>query len=206
MNQKEFDYINTQLVNKYGKDDSGRPKWRLVENTPALTERRYGTFTKWDEHGNWLGETTEVREVPKYNYIPFGIYIIEQLYFTPNLPAELAMAMLSNNGTYEPRWPFMDREMNYLEPTIEGCDFIVEAVMRTITPRPKIKSLKEESDERKASDREKLDDEIPELAHGLVHGSAVKHDETKQEMWDRGESSEASSTPQPVDASNSTSE
>lgn len=140
-------FINIQLAKKYGKADDGRPNWRIVLNEKSLTEKRYSSAWKYDRHGNFLAEENGVREMPKYSYIPYGVWILEQLIFTPKerLPKELAMVDENCHGTYEPRWPFMTKDYKPLDPMLEGCDFIIESnsVLNRAKRKSQIKTRKQ---------------------------------------------------------------
>ena len=113
--------INKALLVKYGKDIAGYPMYRLVQNGRALTEKRIGDFRIYYGH-IFLREEHGCLEVPKYNYIPDGRWILEKLFYTDN-------PELTTQRTYEPMHVF---ELNgeYQRPNYKACEFLIESALK----------------------------------------------------------------------------
>lgn len=105
--------INKELEKKYGIDFARRPMYRIVQNI-NLPEKR---FIEID--GNKV-----MTELPKYNYLPEGVWILEKLFYTSN--PELAM-----NYSYEPVYAFLDPKTGgYQAPNLNATIFVVECSLK----------------------------------------------------------------------------
>ena len=103
--------LNQRLIETFGKDVNGNAKYRLVQNTKNLTEKR----TRQIDLFRW--ETSEYR---KYNYIPDDYWILEQLFYTDS-------AELTTKATYEPVWVFIAHDGSYQEPVYNALVFIIKS-------------------------------------------------------------------------------
>lgn len=138
---------NKLLKEFFGYDLRGRPNFRLVW-TPNQYEKRFGSFT--DFYGSIIiREVEEVREVPKYPYLP-PCWILEKLVFSPH-----PHLVESGNGHYELFWAFLTKDRKPVTPTFTSIIFLIRMVLWG--PR-KTKSYYE--DQQSAKDRK----EIAEMA------------------------------------------
>jgi hypothetical protein len=114
--------INKELVHKYGRTLSGDPIYRLVQNHRSLTEKRKGQF---DIYAGEIFIRTEygVHEVPKYNYVEEGRWILEKFFNTTN-------PELCSNKTYEPLWVFQGPAGEYQRPNLKAVILIIESALR----------------------------------------------------------------------------
>lgn len=103
--------INKKLVETYGCELDGRPRYRLVWSDSA-TELRRGVHTKWYKK-IWLGEWIGVKECKKYTYI-HERWILEKLQFFP-----VKELVDSEKGHYEPIWVFYDPQGGYQRPELK---------------------------------------------------------------------------------------
>lgn len=112
--------INKRLLKIFGKDVNGYSMYRIVQNGRSLTEKRT-VFSGIFLFGK---EQRSIKEVPKYNYIDPGIWILEKLFYTTNLE-------LANTVTYEPIWTFTDPKTGgYQEPVYNAIEFIIKCLER----------------------------------------------------------------------------
>lgn len=116
-----YKLINKELDKKYGRElTTNLPKFRIVQNI-NLMEVRIGTFERF--MGDlFLGRDFGAQEVPKYDYVPDGYWILEEIAFNdnPELPVKI---------TYEPRWIFYwPVTFEYQKPNLKACIHIVERI------------------------------------------------------------------------------
>lgn len=118
---ENLDRINDQLINLFGTDTvTGRAMWRIVWSEDQF-EKRLMDVT--DEGLSLL--TPEVREVPKYRQWIREKYVLERLVLVPEVSQkELAGVKLS----YEPIFPFEDKNGNALPPNIDAAKFVIDTV------------------------------------------------------------------------------
>lgn len=109
--------INTRLGDRYGIAWNGMPILRVVWSNDQLEKRR----TKFSDAGIEL-PYVEVREVPKYGYIP-DKYILEQL-----VAVDPGTTDLIEKISYEPLWTFADKAGFPLPPKWEVCVFVMDLV------------------------------------------------------------------------------
>ena len=117
----EVKKINRLLVDHFGIDTStGQPMWRVVWSDDQYEKR----LTDRIDSGLQLLHP-EVRELPKYKqWIPHR-WVLEQLVVVPYLnEKDLPATKLS----YEPMFPFEDKQGNFLPPNFEACKFVVDLV------------------------------------------------------------------------------
>lgn len=110
-------------MNKWLSDNGGErtddklPNYRLVWSE-EIFEARLSTFRDFDSSGAiFLREVTEVRTVPKYNYIK-NRWILEK-YFGYSADE------IKNGDGYECIYCFEDKNGNFLVPTIKVLDIIL---------------------------------------------------------------------------------
>lgn len=95
-----YKIINKAIAEKYGKSITGDPIYRLTQNQRNLTEKRRGIFNIFYGH-IFIRTEKGVKEVPKYNYIDDGIWILEKFDYTNN-------PELATKSSYEPIYVFTD--------------------------------------------------------------------------------------------------
>lgn len=138
------DEINIKLIDTYGLDISGQPRYRVVWSNDE-TEVRVGTFNEF--YGDIFVRTTSgAKQVPKYNYLD-NRWILEVLIPTNN--PELLTKM-----SYEPLYVFENRKREYLPLNWDA----ITAVINTIQNRERkpAKTEKQEWDDETADfEREK---------------------------------------------------
>lgn len=107
-------------LNKQDKNPANEPIYRLVWADDQIETRR-GIFREF--YGNiFLRETSGFQQVRKYSYLK-GRWILEkwlppELVFTPDIPE-------SHNGSYEPLFPFEDKNGNPLPLSLRVVELIV---------------------------------------------------------------------------------
>lgn len=102
------------------------PHYRLVYG-PDQFEKRLGTFIK---HYPIYAEVTEVREVPKYDFV-IPCYILES-------KALYEGNEIMNHNGWEICFPFIDVNGNAAEPTFEAVRFMMKELLtekRVTTPK-----------------------------------------------------------------------
>lgn len=105
--------INRELKNKYGKTVDGFAMYRVIQNL-NLTEKR--KVEEWRiSHGNIAWKEWVVKELPKYNYIQPGRWILEQFFHNESHE-------LTDNRSYEPVWVFNENQ----NPNLKACIFLIE--------------------------------------------------------------------------------
>lgn len=124
MSPTDVEILNKMLKNKYGVDTiTGLPIWRIVWAADQY-EKRIDTFDDRDANGNLIRQVTELRECPKYQWIKDN-HILERLVMIPySNQIEMAGLKLS----YELIFRFMDKNLNYLPPKFEVCEFVIETI------------------------------------------------------------------------------
>lgn len=134
--------INRELLSKYGKTSSGKPMYRLVQNSRGYTEKRKGNFKIYAGE-IFIREEYGVHEVPKYNYVEEGIWILERYFNTTN-------PELCANHTYEPIWIFRTPDGGYQKPNLRAVILIVESSLRgpsnVLTPPTEEEQISKESE------------------------------------------------------------
>ena len=117
--------INKRLEDVYGKDTvTGRAIWRVVWSNDEM-EKQFLSFTPDGVeliYPQWF-------EVPKYKMIGIeDTYILERLVLVPDISAGDITVRMS----YEPMWPFRDRNGFPLPPKWEVCEFVIYNVYQRL--------------------------------------------------------------------------
>jgi len=166
-----IDSLNKQLRDLYGVDTvSGLPIWRIVWSETQF-EKRLTNFTD----GGIELLYPEIRELPKYRQWIQEKYVLEQLVVVPAINLnELGGAKVS----YEPKYVYMDKGMNYAPPCIEVSQFIIDTIYAAMgkSSLAKYKDSNERPDEREVRlqriERELFGNET-EVGDALAHGEGV---------------------------------
>jgi len=120
-----LDVLNKRLLDHYGYAHPEHQLWRVVWADTSYTEKRHGTFTKYDEHGNYLGEETGVEIRPRYSNI-HNKYVLERFMFVPDgVETDLVEPF-----SYYPMWTFMDKFGQPLPAKWEAIEVIIDNVER----------------------------------------------------------------------------
>ena len=114
----DAEIINESLKKQYGVDINLRPFYRIVQNH-NLTEKRLASIF----YGEIEIPGKKAVETLKYNYLPDGYWILEQLFNTSN-------PELVQNFTYEPVYVFKGPDGEYQEPNLRACQFLVACIRR----------------------------------------------------------------------------
>lgn len=125
------------------------------------TEKRLGTFN--DFSGDlWIRQVTEVREVPKYPYLPPQTYVLESL--RPNaLPQEIKEGPL----IYDIVWALLDKDDNPLPLRWQPIELII---YNLFNPAAKKSAQTLADEERVAFDKEvEINKEILQNANPLMN-------------------------------------
>jgi hypothetical protein len=135
--------INNRLFLLYGREQlTGLPKYRLVRSEKQ-TEKRYGSYdVMTQETGIWLGVKQGLVEIKKYWYFN-DCWVLERV--EPNLNRQ---DIFYEKFTYEPIFPFIDKNNNILPLEWKAIEFIVNAIEKK--EKPKILSETEHHDNMEA--------------------------------------------------------
>lgn len=155
--------INQRLSKQFGKDIDGYPMYRIVQNGKSLTEKRKGNFNIFFGSIFIRRLENKIVEIPKYNYIEQGLWILEKLFYTdhPDIASKI---------TYEPVWTFSNpKDGSYQEPVYTYIEFLIKCLERG----PTVVMSEEEMNEK---EREKIFEFLggrPGLDGSIADGSAV---------------------------------
>lgn len=156
---ERIETINRQLVDQFGLETSiNEPMFRVVFSDNQL-EKRLGTYTDFTPSGIFIREVTEVREVPKYQWIK-GRWVLERLVVVPDVNMiELPTTKLS----YEPLWIFENQTGDYLPPRWDACKLIIDTMYAALgksSLRKYIDSEAETTKEGRDAKIQKLQEEL----------------------------------------------
>lgn len=115
--------INERLLRLYGKEQlSGQQKYRIVRSE-FQTEKRYGSYDiLTQETGIWLGKKQGLVEIKKYWYMK-DCWLLERV--EPNTSRQ---NIFFDKFTYEPLFPFLDKDNNQLPLNWKAIEFLVNRV------------------------------------------------------------------------------
>jgi hypothetical protein len=114
---------NVRLKEAYGIDTlSGLPMWRIAWG-PSQFAKQFGTYRDFTESGLFIREVTEVREVPKYDYLN-DLYLLELLQV---IPTANEAQMVGANLSYECIHPYMHKvNQTYLPPNWAFTEWVID--------------------------------------------------------------------------------
>jgi hypothetical protein len=170
-------WINKKLAENYGKDDQGRPNFRVVWSDDQLEKRKCRPRLYLGDVFISQAAHEEVHEVKKYPFIR-ARHVLERLMGHCN-------PELVDNPSYEPVHVFQDKFGNGLPPVWDmvdyGCHYIMTGQVKSKQSYEEeaAKALADEKAELKA----KLHNDRPYLPTMIENGEAVSV--PKVEMWDR---------------------
>lgn len=119
--------INDRLLLLYGKEPiSGMQKYRVVRSN-LITEKRYGKYDiLTQETGIWLGVKQGLVEIKKYWYLK-DCWLLERV--EPNLDRK---NVFYDKYTYEPIFPFLDKDDNELPLSWRPIELLVGKIERAV--------------------------------------------------------------------------
>lgn len=116
--REPIETINYYLNKEYGLAFNSQPNFRVIFSEDQY-EKRWTNYT--DEGMELL--FPEVRNLPKYKQWIKEKYILERL-----IPI-IGETDLTVEFGYEPAWVFQDKNGNYLPPWLDGCRYIIDAIL-----------------------------------------------------------------------------
>lgn len=173
--------LNNLLKEHFGIDTASNfPIWRVVWVNDQFEYRK----TKYTDAGIELNYE-EVRLLPKYSYIK-DKYILERYEIVPNMNVEeLAGAKTS----YEIKWTFEDRHGFPVQPTFQGCKFVIDTIHAALGKSSMAKYIDPEKNKEEALELKRLRvDRLVEELYGdesslelkTVIGEAVGYTTSKE--------------------------
>ena len=115
--REDIDRINAKLIEEFGYELDGRPRFRIVFSEDEYEKR----ITSYTDEGFEL-PVPEVRLLPKYKQYIHQKYILEHL-----IPMA-GETDLVEKMCYNPIWTFQDKHGNYLPPFFDGCRVVIESM------------------------------------------------------------------------------
>jgi hypothetical protein len=172
---ENINWINKKLSESYGKDDLGRPNFRVTWTEGQLEKRKCRPRIYIGDRFISQSSQTEVYEMPKYPTIK-NRYVLERLIHHCN-------EELVENPSYEPIHVFQDKNGNPLPPVWDmvdyGCHYIMTGQKKSKQSyeEEEAKRMQEEKDQLRAE----LHDDRPYLPTMIEMGEAVSLPKT--DMW-----------------------
>lgn len=149
--RESIESINEKLVNEFGKELDGRPRFRVV-----FSENQYeNRLTNYTDEGFELLKP-EVRLLPKYRQYIRDKYVLERL-----IPVT-GETDLVEKTSYEPAWVFQDKNGKYLPPFFDGCRLVIESMYEAIGRKDTFARYKDKnvSKEERMAELKKVEDEL----------------------------------------------
>lgn len=181
--QERVDKYNKHLKEKYG-EKNGKPNYRVIWSSGEYEYRR-GTFGQFAGEILIAEDRDVVKYVQKYNYC-LDRWILEKLEECDNMPVDLVSL---TNVSYEPLYVFwLGEEGIYEEPTLDQIErrvfFDINKTLRGHTPtEAKLRQMElEKRVKNRAKLRDMIDNELPDLPHAMMKGSAVFVDARKKKI------------------------
>ena len=118
--------LNQKLKEMYGEFAEGTPNYRIVWSDDQFEYRDVTSspVSKFDAHGNKIGEETGVLFLPKYRqWIPH-MWVLEKCIDVP----EIGNPELITKFSYEPIFPFRDRNGQALPPVWDICWITIASI------------------------------------------------------------------------------
>jgi hypothetical protein len=144
--------VNKHLE-RYGRADDGRVRFRVVW-APEQVEKRAGHFAVVVD-SMYLGTTYEMREVPKYSYMP-ECYVLEELIFGQ----ELAEVPDSKHGIYEPLYTFASKHDVPLPLNLRVLEIVMYARLH---PKRQVQIYHDNKNVRAAKDAARVRQDIDSI-------------------------------------------
>jgi len=135
---ESIETLNQRLRDVYGLDsDTGRPIFRIVwandETEKILTDEIEGGIKLL---------YPQLREVKKYPYMR-DMYVLERLVVVPDVNKK---ELLGKKLSYEPLWPYADKNNQPLPPIWEATKFVIDAVHAALGKKSLRKYVEDEKD------------------------------------------------------------
>lgn len=126
--------INKWLAKVGGINPHSLPIFQLVFSKNQ-TEIRLGTFRDFTPAGLFVREVTEVRRVPKYDFLAAPCWVLER-WIPPEFVQNSDELVTWRSGTYEPFWCFLDKKERPIDPSPSAIQFIIHQTFnpKHITP------------------------------------------------------------------------
>lgn len=151
----EVELINNRLIKLFGfESQTGLAKYRIVRSEEQ-TEKRYGSYDiLYHDTKIWMGTRQGLVEIKKYWYMN-SCWLLERV--EPNINRK---DTFYDKYTYEPIFPFLDKDNNQLPLNWKVIEFIVYRLERAE------RKLVTESDH--LSEQEKLQNQEEEKIYSLL--------------------------------------
>ena len=149
--RESIESINKKLLEVYGTEFGGSPKFRIVFSEDQYEKRM---TDRTDEGFELL--YPEVRLLPKYKQWITAKYILERL-----IPV-VGETDLTTKVSYEPAWVFQDKKGNYLPPFFDGCVHVIESLYYAMSRKDTFVKYKDKnvSEEERLIALKKVEDEL----------------------------------------------
>jgi hypothetical protein len=143
------DEVHLKRLNDYLEDYF--PHFRIVWNADQF-EHRFGTFIK---HEPIYSRVTEIRKVPKYNWLTPHCYILET-------KAVAMIPEIKDHNGWDIAFPFIDMNGDAAFPDMESVQFM----MNELVNHNKKRTLKDEKAAEEA-EQKSFDNEVKEIEERL---------------------------------------
>lgn len=135
-NMESIETLNDRLREYYGIDsDTGRPIFRIVwandETEKLLTDEIDGGIKLL---------YPQLREVKKYPYLK-DLYVLERLVIVPDVNSK---EMLGKKLSYEPLWPYADKNNQPLPPIWGATKFVIDTMYAALGKKSLRKYVEDE--------------------------------------------------------------
>ena len=114
--------LNDRLLNDFGREDNGLPRWRIVFSDDQYEKRQ---VTHTPEGFELINPLVQLK--PKYRQWIQGKYILERLLW---IPQGLVNTDLVDSYSYEPVWTFEDSKGNPLPPRWDVITIIINSILQ----------------------------------------------------------------------------
>jgi hypothetical protein len=119
--------LNEKLKNEYGSFTENVPNYRIVWSDDQLEYRDVTDcpVSKFDAHGNKIGEITGVLLLPKYRQWLPHMWVLEKCVDVGELGNK---ELVASNYSYEPIFPFKDKDGEALPPLWDICWVVIASI------------------------------------------------------------------------------
>lgn len=145
---QDIEYINQQLVSRFGRSETDRPRYKLVWSEHELEYRKVFHYNKVQLI------FPEVMLTRKYSYIK-DRYILEKLIIGVE---NVELDGSPNTGSYEPIWVFEDAQFNRLRPVWRVVQVLALASEGGVGEKTSLSDYMSEDEEKKKLEIEYFED------------------------------------------------